>query len=99
VLSKVLQPSNVDAVISEKLPWRLGERRMKDSQAKRIWAFLEVHPEGLTTLEAAYFLHITKLPTRIGEMIRDGYPISITPETHVNEWGVTERYNRYRKAA
>lgn len=71
----------------------------RETQIRRIWNFLEIHPEGLTTLEAAYKLRITKLPTRISEMIRDGYPISKTPEVVVNQFGVTERFVRYRKAA
>ena len=71
----------------------------KDNQCARIWRFLEDHPEGLTTLEAAYKLRITKLSTRISEMIRDGYPISKTPETIINEYGIREHFVRYRKAA
>lgn len=71
----------------------------RESQKRRIWKFLEDHPEGLTTLEAAYKLRITKLSTRVSEMLREGYPISKTPEIHVNQFGVCEHYTRYRKAA
>lgn len=71
----------------------------KNTQIRRIWRFLENHPEGLTTYEAFIHLRITKLSTRISEMITDGYLITKTPETHVNEDGVRERVVRYRKAA
>lgn len=68
----------------------------RETQIKRIWQFLENHPEGLTTIEAAYRLRITKLSTRISEMIKAGYPISKTPESCVNEYGVREHWVRYR---
>lgn len=71
----------------------------KATQIARIWRYLEDHPEGITTLEAAFRLRITKLPTRISEMIRDGYQITKTAESTVNEYGVREHYTRYRKAA
>ena len=71
----------------------------KDSQHKKIWKFLEFHPEGITTLEACYKLRITNLPKRISEMLVLGYPISKTPETYINEEGTRERIMRYRKVA
>ena len=71
----------------------------KDSQHKRIWMYLERHPEGITPFEAFIILHITKLSTRIGEMIVLGYPIEKTPETHVNEIGEKSRYMRYKAVA
>ena len=71
----------------------------KYNQHKRIWDYLTVHPEGLTTLEATYKLRITKLSTRISEMIPLGYKISKTPETNINEYGERSRYIRYRRAA
>ena len=72
---------------------------MKEKQQKRIWNFLEVHPEGLTTMEACYKLNITNLPKRISEMIGLGYPISKTPEMHINEDGSHTRIMRYRMVA
>ena len=71
----------------------------KNTQQKRIWNFLELHPEGLTTMEACYKLRITNLPKRISEMIVLGYPISKTPEKHISEDGTKERIMRYRKVA
>lgn len=71
----------------------------KDSQHKRIWMYLERHPEGITPYEAFVILRITKLSTRIGEMIVLGYPIEKTPETHVNEVGEKSHYMRYKAVA
>lgn len=71
----------------------------KNTQIKRIWQFLESHPEGLTTMEASDKLRITNVPRRISDMISSGYPISKTWETKVNEYGVTERYMRYKRVA
>lgn len=70
----------------------------KENQYKRIWKYLENHPEGITTLEGADRLRITKVNTRAGEMIAMGYPISKTPEVHINEDGNHSRIMRYRKA-
>ena len=71
----------------------------KYTQIERIWEYLKDHPEGLTTLEAAYKLHITKLNTRISEMLKMNYPISKTWETHKNAYGMKERYMRYKRVA
>lgn len=71
----------------------------KNTQIIRIWEYLKSHPEGLTTLEACYKLHITKLNTRISEMIPMGYKISKTWETKKNAYGGTERYIRYKAVA
>lgn len=71
----------------------------KYNQHKKIWLYLSEHPEGITPFEAFIFLHITKLSTRVGEMIVLGYKIIKTPETSVNEAGEKTHYMRYRKAA
>ena len=71
----------------------------KHTQIIRIWDYLKSHPEGLTTLEAAYKLHITKLNTRVSEMLVLGYKISKTWETCKNAYGGTERYIRYKAVA
>ena len=71
----------------------------KENQHKKIWRYLESHPEGITTYEAFIALRITKLSTRVGEMIVLGYPISRTPETHINAEGVKERVTRYKAVA
>lgn len=72
----------------------------KYTQHKDIDRYLSQHPEGLTTLECSDKLRITKLSTRIGEMIALGYHIIKTPEVQVDSRGkVIRRYMRYRKAA
>lgn len=72
----------------------------RDTQAARIIRYLEDHPEGITPYEAFVFLRITKLATRISELIRDGYTgIEKVPEIQKYPNGETIRYMRYRKAA
>lgn len=71
----------------------------RESQHARIWRLLEASPNGITPMDAWNLLFITKLATRIGEMIRDGYPIEKVPEVLRHEDGTTVRYMRYRKAA
>lgn len=68
----------------------------KDTQIKRIWNFLLAHPEGITTMEAFFKLHITCLSKRISEMIAYGYPISKDWETHISADGTKERVMRYK---
>lgn len=72
----------------------------KTTQYMDIEKYLENHPAGLTTMEAFYKLNITKLSTRVSEMLRRGYKIVKTPEVQVDRHGkVIKRYMRYRKAA
>ena len=71
---------------------------MKENQHKKIWNYLEDHPEGITPMDAFMNLHITKLSTRAGEMIALGYPIIKTPEVYVNADGGHSRFMRYKKA-
>lgn len=71
---------------------------MKVNQHKKIWDYMEEHPEGITPFDAFLALHITKLSTRAGEMIAMGYPIEKIPETHINANGEKSHYMRYRKA-
>ena len=49
-------------------------------------------------MDAFMNLHITKLSTRVGEMIVLGYPIAKEPEAYVNANGDHSRYMRYKKA-
>ena len=72
---------------------------MKDSQHLKIWRYIESHKNGITPMDAFVDLNITKLATRISEMIRMGYPIDKVPESRINAAGETVRYMRYRKAA
>ena len=68
------------------------------NQYTQIKDYLDQHPEGITPMDAWNHLYITKLSTRIGEMIRMGYKIEKFPESRVNEQGQTKRYTRYKKA-
>ena len=71
----------------------------KENQHKKIWNLMEEKPEGITPMDAWNILFITKLATRIGEMIRMGYPIEKIPEARANANDEMRRYMRYRKAA
>lgn len=72
----------------------------KNTQIDDIEAYLEDHPEGITMYEAFLELEITKLSTRVSEMLRRGYRIDKTPEVKRNKQGkIVKRYMRYRKAA
>ena len=73
---------------------------MKDTQCRDIIRWLETHPEGITPYEAFLYLDCTKLATRVGEIIRSGYPgIEKVPEVRKYPNGKTKRFMRYRKAA
>ena len=69
------------------------------SQYEKILRYLETHPTGITPMDAFLDLGITKLATRISEMIRNGYRFDKIPESRVNALGETKRYMRYRRAA
>ena len=70
------------------------------TQHGKILSYLNNHPEGITPFEAFTELHITKLATRISELIQMGYDdIEKIPEIKKNAYGETVRYMRYRKAA
>ena len=69
------------------------------SQHEKILKYLDRHPEGITPMEAFTALNITKLATRVGELIRMGYQFEKILETHKNGDGETIRFMRYRKAA
>jgi len=70
----------------------------KLTQRKKIWDYLCKHPEGITPYEAFVHLKITKLSTRIGEMVRDGYKIKKVMEYKLTDDGSTEHYMRYWRA-
>lgn len=71
----------------------------KNTQIEAIDAYMEDHPEGITMYEAFLELEITKLSTRVSEMLRRGYKIEKTPEVKRNKQGkIVKRYMRYRKA-
>lgn len=72
----------------------------KNTQIDDIEAYLDEHPEGITMYEAFLELEITKLSTRVSEMLRRGYRIDKTPEVKRNKQGkIVKRYMRYRMVA
>jgi hypothetical protein len=72
----------------------------KYPQHHDIERYLSAHPAGLTAMEAFEELKITKLATRVSEMLRLGYRIDKIPEVQTDRQGrVIRRYMRYRKAA
>lgn len=64
-------------------------------QHEAIVQYLKAHPEGITPMDAFHTLHITKLATRVSELIRAGFPIVKKPEAVRHEDGTTVRYTRY----
>ena len=66
------------------------------SQGRRIIGYLENHPEGITPMEAFNNLRITKLATRVSELISEGYRINKEFESHKNSDGEIVRYMRYK---
>ena len=69
------------------------------TQSAKVIQYLIDHPEGITPYEAFTELRITKLATRVSELIRAGYTdIEKIPETKINADGETVRYMRYRWA-
>ena len=71
----------------------------KENQREKIKRYLDKHPEGITPYEAFVYLKITKLSTRIGEIIREGnYPIKKLMEYKIMDDGSVEHYMRYWRA-
>lgn len=67
----------------------------KQSQKQKVVSYLEKH-DSLTPFEAFTELGITKLATRISELIRDGYRFEKKMVKSVNRDGDTCEYMRYR---
>lgn len=65
------------------------------TQHERILDYMEKHG-SITTIEAFFYLHITKLPTRVSEMIRDGRKIEKENVHQKNQRGEWETFTRYR---
>lgn len=68
------------------------------TQHQKILRYLDQHPEGITPMDA-FRIGITKLATRISELIRMGFDIEKIHDTWTNAEGETSRFMRYRKAA
>ena len=60
----------------------------KESQHKKILHYLQNH-EWISPMEAWNILHITKLSTRVGELIDNGYEFE-------KEWVGNHEYMKYR---
>ena len=67
------------------------------TQHQKILDFMDAH-EWITPMECFSQLHITKLATRIGEIIRAGIPIESEWQSRVEEDGTVVRWKRYRRA-
>lgn len=67
------------------------------NQHKAILDYLEAHG-SITPMEAFSNLGITKLSTRISEMIRRGYKFRKVPVEGKNRYGEPVRFMKYEKA-
>lgn len=67
------------------------------NQHKAILDYLEAHG-SISPMQAFSDLGITKLSTRISEMIRRGYKFRKIPTEGKNRYGEPVRYMRYEKA-
>lgn len=68
------------------------------TQHERILKYLDDFG-SITPMEAFSDLGITKLATRISEMIRMGYQFEKSMESSRNRYGQTVHYMRYARAA
>ena len=64
------------------------------TQHERIANYIDTFG-SITPMEAFSDLGITKLSTRVGEMVCSGYKIKRQLETGKNRFGETTRYMRY----
>ena len=67
------------------------------TQAEQIAKYIEDYG-SITPAEAFKDLGVTKLATRISEMIRDGYRVEKELVTGTNRWGHRVSYMKYKKA-
>ena len=67
------------------------------TQSDRIMKYLEMNG-SITPMQAFADLGITKLATRISEMVRSGAKIKKTPIETVNRYGEPVRFMKYEKA-
>ena len=70
----------------------------KYNQHMKIARYLDEHPEGIKPMDAFTKIRITKLATRIGEMIKDGYKVEKRMEYKIDpSAGGVINYMRYIK--
>lgn len=67
------------------------------NQHKAIMDYLEAHG-SITPMQAFSDLGITKLATRVSELIRKGQKIVKIPTIGVNRYGESVRFMTYKKA-
>lgn len=67
------------------------------TQHKAIMDYIEKHG-SITPMQAFSDLGITKLATRVSELIQSGQQIKKVPMTVKSRYGGTVRYMRYEKA-
>jgi len=79
-------------------PEEIYKLTSKENQHKLIWQQL-LKDGSMTPMDAWEKLKITKLATRVSEMIKLGYPIEKTMEYKVNSEGKKKRYMRYTVGA
>lgn len=77
------------------LAFRLTKGEIMDTQHMQILRYLETHKGGITPMDAFHKLRITKLATRISELISKGYRFTKMWEESVGEDGSRTRYMRY----
>ena len=70
---------------------------MKRTQYQKILDYMDKHG-SITPMDAFVDLRITKLATRISEMVRAGMEFTKTLESRKNRDGETVRYMRYSRA-
>ena len=70
----------------------------KMTQCEEIIDYLSTH-ESITRLEAATYLHIFELASRIGELKNKGYNITSTWDCAVNKYNRVSHFKRYRLEA
>ena len=68
------------------------------TQRERILQYIDDFG-SISPMEAFTELGVTKLATRVSEMIRDGERISKTMEVSTNRYGEPVHYTRYRRMA
>lgn len=67
-----------------------------DNQHKKILDYIKAHG-SISPMEAFEHLRITKLATRVSEMIRLGIPIEKVPDFYINANGEKSKFMRYRR--
>lgn len=68
---------------------------MKMNQHEKIVKYMQDFGK-ITPMDAFLDLGITKLATRVSELIRDGMPIIKEPMSGKNRYGEPVRYTQYR---